>query len=195
MLTLYLSLIESEADRIKFEEVYYTYRKQMVLLALSLLHSEDDAEDVVHDVFVRIATKHMSVIQQIQCPEDVRNYILKATKHTALNALRKKEHSYISLDTIKEIDADDCTEMSDESFLDMLYQKMEYEQIVNALLTMAEPYREVLYYHFVVELSVADIAKQLERKIPTIKKQLVRGKKLLLALLKAKGGEPHHVTK
>lgn len=52
MLSLYLSLIENETEKTKFEAVYYTYRKQMFLLANSILNSKQDAEDAVHDVFL-----------------------------------------------------------------------------------------------------------------------------------------------
>lgn len=185
MLYIYLSLIENEADRIKFEEVYYAYRKQMVLMALSLLHNTADAEDVVHDVFLQIATKHMSVIQQIHNPEDIRNYLLKATKNTALNVIKKHERLNFSLDTVKEFDL--AENISDDTFLDLIFQKIEYEQIVSALLDLEEPYRDILYYHFVLELSVPEAARQLGRNIATAKKQLVRGKKLLLERLEIKG--------
>lgn len=53
MLTLYLSLISTEAERSRFEEVYSQYRKQMIVIATSILKNEADAEDVVHDVFIR----------------------------------------------------------------------------------------------------------------------------------------------
>lgn len=191
MLTIYLSLIESEADRIKFEEIYYAYRKQMVLMALSLLHNVDDAEDVVHDVFMRIATKHMSVIQQIHNKEDIRNYLLKATKNTALNTIKKRERLNFSLDTVNEFDL--AENISDNTFLDLIFQKIEYEQIVSVLIALEEPYRDILYYHFVLELPVPEAARQLGRNIATAKKQLVRGKKLLLERLGIKGES--HATK
>ena len=56
MLTVYLSLIDDVQQRIEFEEIYTTYRMQMMHLAKSFFENEADAEDVVHDVFVRIAT-------------------------------------------------------------------------------------------------------------------------------------------
>lgn len=52
MLTLYLSLLSTEAERSRFEEVYSQCRKQMIVIATSILKNEADAEDVVHDVFL-----------------------------------------------------------------------------------------------------------------------------------------------
>ena len=59
--------------------------------------------------------------------------------------------------------------------------------MVQALLAMDEPYRDIMYYHFVMDLSVPEAAKLLGRNIVTAKKQLVRGKKLLLYKLDIKG--------
>ena len=95
MLMVYLSVIDDEHQRIKFEEIYTTYRMQMIHLAKSVLQNESSAEDIVHDVFLRIATKHMKVIQGLDNPEDIRNYLLTATKNTALNELKRKGHNHI----------------------------------------------------------------------------------------------------
>ncbi len=48
-------------------------------------------------------------------------------------------------------------------------------QLRHALLAMAEPYREVVLLRFFGELSLAEIAAQTGRPIPTIKTQLRRG--------------------
>lgn len=59
MLALYMSFIDDESQRRLFEEIYLNYRKQMLLVARSVLGSDTDAEDVVHDVFLKIAKIHV----------------------------------------------------------------------------------------------------------------------------------------
>lgn len=191
MLMFYLSLIDDECQRIKFEEIYTTYRMQMVHLAKSFLHSESDAEDVVHDVFLRIATKHMKFIQELSNPEDIRNYLLKATKNTALNELKRKGRNHVSIEDISEGDLEDVPDLADDSFIELLCTKAEYNSVVQALLSMDQPYRDIMYYHFVMELPVPDAAKRLGRNTATAKKQLVRGKKLLLSKLGIRGDLEH----
>lgn len=56
---------------------------------------------------------------------------------------------------------------------------IEYERIVEAIASLDEIYREALYYHFVLEMSVPEVAKLLDCKVSTVKQRLVRGKKLL----------------
>lgn len=56
---------------------------------------------------------------------------------------------------------------------------IEYERIVEAIASLDEIYRDALYYHFVLEMSVPEVAKLLDCKVSTVKQRLVRGKKLL----------------
>lgn len=191
MLFFYLSLIDDEEQRIDFEEIYLTYRKQMILLANSFLHNDADAEDVVHDVFLRVATKHLKFIQELRNPEDIRNYLLKATKNTALNELKRKGHNNISIESLSENELNDTSNLSDDSFIELLCTKADYEKVVQALLSMVEPYRDIMYYHFVMDLSIPEAAKHLGRNKLTAKKQLLRGKKILLNKLGIKGEHEH----
>lgn len=187
MLIVYLGMIDDECHRIKFEEIYTTYRMQMIHLAKSYFENESDAEDVVHDVFVRIATKHMKFIQEFKNPEDVRNYLLKATKNTLLNTLKRKDRSHVSIEELSESGLECYPDLTDDSFIDLITAKAEYKKVVQTLLSMDEPYRDIMYYHFVMDMSVPEGARLLGRNIATAKKQLVRGKKLLLYKLGIRG--------
>ena len=60
MLLIYMSFIDDESRRRLFEEIYFSYRKQMFLVARTVLKNDSDAEDIVHDVFLRIAKKYMA---------------------------------------------------------------------------------------------------------------------------------------
>ena len=180
MLLLYMSLIDDEGDKELFEEIYYSYRKQMMSVAVSFLENQDDAEDAVHDVFYRIASKHIGIIREIETEDDRRNYLLKATKNTAINMLRRKNRKDLSLDTVIENGQDNSKDYSDDSFLDTVCNKIEYEKLVEAIKHLNDSYRIALYYHFVVRMTAQDIADYLNCSLSTVKKQLVRGKKQLL---------------
>ena len=97
MLAFYLSLIDNDNDRKLFERIYYAHRKQMLTLAFAILENEDDAEDLVHDVFCNIAEKYMQSLKNIKNEQDMKNYLLKATKNSALNKKRDSKH-HLSLD-------------------------------------------------------------------------------------------------
>ena len=182
MLVVFLALLDDEKEKILFEDIYNSYRKQMVYVALSITKNPFEAEDVVQDVFFLIATKYMKKIQSINNEIDLRNYLLKATKNTAINFKKREKKTYVSLDTITEYDLNN-KEIKDDEFIEYICDKIEYEKIVSAISSLSQIYRDVLYYHFVLELSVPQTAEFLHQSITTTKKQLVRGKKLLLDLL------------
>lgn len=189
MLALYLAYLDDANDQRLFEDIYYSYRKQMVTLALSILGKKEDAEDAVSKVFVRIAEKNWDVVRGIKSDTDLRNYLLKATKNTSLNMIKARKKENVSLDTISEYYLEGIEELSDDSFLEVICNRVEAEKVKNTILQMNEKYRDVLYYHFVMGLTVPETAKSLNQTIAATKKQLVRGKKMLLKMLGIEGVE------
>ena len=111
MLLIYMSFIDDESHRRLFEEIYLSYRKQMFLVARTVLKNDSDAEDIVHDVFLRIAKKYMAKISTIENETDLRNYLLKATKNAALDHLRKHRHERVRTEEENETDVPDSEEM------------------------------------------------------------------------------------
>lgn len=184
MLIFYLTFIDDFEDKKIFENLFNTYRKQMIYLAMSFIHNKDDAEDIVHDVFLNIAQRHMSIIKNIKNDEDMRNYLLKATKNRTLNRIRDRKKDIVCIDSILEFSNEN---VSDGEFIDEICNHSEYEQVISAIESLNEIYRNALYYYFVLEIPIQEVSKILNQSISTTKKQLVRGKKRLLALLETKG--------
>ena len=52
---IYLQMIETPEEKSKFEQLYLEYRGLMFHVAYDILHNEHDAEDAVHQAFVKIA--------------------------------------------------------------------------------------------------------------------------------------------
>ena len=184
MLAFYLSLIENETGKSKFEEIYYTYRKQMFLLADSILNNKQDAEDAVHDVFCSIASTHMDVIMNTGNETDIRNYLLKSVKNASVSMIRKRK---VRADYQEEIIAN-ISVPDDEQFIDEICTKLDCADVTEAMDSLDRIYRDVLYYHFVLGLTIPETAKILDRKANTVQKQLVRGKSLLLDKIACIGG-------
>lgn len=184
---LYLSMIESDSDRSFFERIYYSYRKQMYAVAFSVLQNEYDAEDAVHDVFCRLAEKYIPMLRSIRNEQDMKNYLLKAAKNSSLNKLRTAKR-HISLDD-SESEFIIENEVSDNGFLDMICDNLSYQELLTAIKSLDRKYEEVLYLHFVIRMSVPQVADFLNRNTQTVKKQLVRGKSLLLEKISPDGGD------
>ncbi len=188
MMFLYMSLIDDEDNRRYFEELYLSYRLPMFKLARSILPNDMDAEDVVHDVFYKIASKHITKVRDISTENDLQNYLLKAVKNTALSHIAKQDNNHQSFEALYEQDLTSDSELSDDSFLDAICAKEECDQVLKAINALNPTYHDIIYFRFILEFSVPQIAAMLGRSIPTVKVQLARGKKLLLEALNIKGG-------
>lgn len=175
MLALYMTFIDDEKNKPKFEIIYYTYREKMLLMADSVLHNRQDAEDAVHDTFIKIA-RNMKSIGEPESNKTL-SYVLKATKNTAINLHNKNKSND------NRIYFDNIDDISDHEFLDKLDISENYNKVVQAILKLDDKYKDVMFYHFVQEMKVSEVADLLGRKKSTVKQQLVRGKKLLLETL------------
>ena len=91
MLSLYLAYMDNDDDKKLFEEMFFDYRKQMVSYAAFVLNNEKDSEDAVHNVFLSIAKSTWDTVKAIDNPVDLRNYLLKATKHASINIIKSNK--------------------------------------------------------------------------------------------------------
>lgn len=175
MLLFYMSLIDNDDDRTKFEILYNKYRKRMVYTAYSVLGNNEDAEDAVHDTFIKIA-RNMRSIQDPDSDETL-SYVLKAVKNTAINLSKKNTTRN------KHMQSQDVKDISDSAFLDKLRIQENYEEAVKAIRSLNDTYKDVLFYYFVEGMKAKDIADLLGRNKATVQQQIIRGKKKLLKIL------------
>ena len=179
MILFYLSLIEDINDKDKFEKLYILYRKKMFYVANEILNNQYDAEDAVHNAFISIA-RNMSSIDDIHSSETYA-YVITASKNMALNIISKKskEHTIPFDESVWNIE--------DENALQKICRIENQSLIVECLKRLSPLYLEVLYAYYVNEMTEKEIAKSYNRKPATVRKQIERGKKLLLnSLLKEK---------
>lgn len=118
----------------------------------------------MHDTFIKIARN----IKSIEDPKSDKtlSYVLKATKNTAIN-LYNKQKKEATITGIQSID-----DIPDEQFYERLDISNHYNEVVHAILELDDKYRDVLFYHFVQEMKVSEIADLLSRKKATVKQQL-----------------------
>ena len=61
--------------------------------------------------------------------------------------------------------------------------------MIEAIKSLDDKYRNVIYYHLVMELPIIKTAQLLGQTVAATQKQLFRGKKMLLSLLGIKGAD------
>lgn len=175
VLLFYMSVIDNNDDRAKFEILYNKYRKRMVRTAFSVLKNKEDAEDAVHDTFIKIA-RNMRSIGDPDSGETL-SYVLKAVKNTAINLSQKNSIRN------KHIQLEDIENISDGQFLEKLHIQENYEEVVKVIRSLNDTYKDVLFYYFVRGMKAKDIADLLGRSNSAVQQQIIRGKKKLIEIL------------
>ena len=92
----YLSMIDTPEDRSKFEKIYEEYKGLMYHVAYQILNNQQDAEDAVHQAFVKIA----EIIEEIDdsVPQKLKGFVVTITEHNAIDMYRKKQrHTTVEL--------------------------------------------------------------------------------------------------
>lgn len=161
-------------DTEKLRLIYERYKNRMYISACRILGDPSLAEDAVHDAFIAIS-RNLHKIQDVDSVSTA-SYVIKAAKSKALNTV-KKNSSEVLL-TFEQTD-----EPSDDSLLDTLCEKQSVEQVVSAIMSLDERYRDVLSLYYLNELTVSEIADILMRKESTVKQQLSRGRKRIIETL------------
>lgn len=166
-------------------QIYETYKELMYNTALSITKNETTAEDIVHDVFLKVLSRHKNFIINLTPKKRLQHYLLIATRNAAINYIRQKRHNDLPLDNCDNYSTEHS--ISDDDFIDTICTNLTYQDIVHIIRSMKANYRDPIYLHFVLEFSIPDTAKVLGRSVPTVQKQLVRGKKIILSKLDKKG--------
>ena len=89
MLMLYLQMLDTPEEKVRFEEIYLKYREKMFHVADSILHNDQDAEDAVHNAFLRIIKK-FSRFQNMPA-KDLAPQVIVIARNEAISLQRKKK--------------------------------------------------------------------------------------------------------
>lgn len=185
MIGFYLTLIDSPSEKSMFEQWYRLYKKPMLSIAYNILRDYQEAEDAVHESFVKLA-EHIDEIDDSN-ERRLFAFIYTTTKHVALDMSRRQFHndeflSYLPPDLL-----------TVDILMDQLCENEEVDSLVKCLQEIPPYYSEILYYHYAEGFTMKQLSHMFHRPISTVRKQLVRGKKLLIEKLQKKGDcNDHH---
>lgn len=173
MLGFYLTLIDSDDDKNKFEQLYLTYRQDMYKIAYNILKNSADAEDAVHQAFLSIANSFEKVLTIPR--QEIKAYIVIIIRNTSINIYNKNKRN---AEHTVELDEKDVP--VDINF----FEQYEYELLVNAIKELPQLYKDIIYLYYLEEFSTKEISQMLDITVDTVYKRLERAKKLLKTILK-----------
>lgn len=165
---VYLSMIDSPDEKIKFEVIYNTYRQLMYYTANKILGDVSDSEDIVHEAFLKI----IEIIEKINNPTSpqTRSLIVTITENKAIDLYRKrKAHSVIPLE-------EEYIGVPERSKIDEIEEQ---DVLAKAILSLPGRYREVLLLKYARGYSMDEIAVILSMTKENVKKTIQRARKEL----------------
>ena len=101
MISILLMSLESENDRKKLTDIYNKYNKVVFYVALKIMKTQDNAEEVAQDVWIRVVEKFERING---LPDDeLKPYLTVMTRNIAFNRLKsEKKRSAYSFEELQE---------------------------------------------------------------------------------------------
>ncbi len=169
MLALYLQMLDTPEEKVRFEQIYQKYRGLMYRVADSVLHNSQDAEDAVQNAFLRII-QHFS---KFQSARDLAPQLVVITKNEAISVLRKKK------DAVPLEDWDGFVETSEDV--------ADYHALVDSFTRLPQTYRAVMEMKLLSGCSDGEIAAKLCLSKTAVSTRVSRGRQLLRDIVEREG--------
>ena len=168
---VYLMMIDSPEDQSKFERVYREYKGLMYYVAYKVLNNGPDAEDAVHNAFVKIA----EIIQKIGEPvcQKTQNYVVTIVENKAIDLYRANQRK----ETVEYID----------DVVGITVENQSLSDLAQCMSKLSSRYRQVILLKYYHGYSCKEIAKQLNITEANAIKLDQRAKTKLLQLCKEEG--------
>ena len=172
MLLFYVSLIESDDNKTKFEIIYEEYRNLMFYVANQILCDTKDSEDIAHDAFLKLITI-IDRIDDPKCPK-TKNLVVTIVERKAIDLYRRRKRRQMI--PFEEETINVPSSFDPESVI-------ERSSIARAMAMLPTRYRELLLLKYDSGLSEKDISEVLSMTEDNVHKTIQRAKKRLSAAL------------
>lgn len=168
MLIFYLNAINDINEKDKFEQLYNLYKQTMYNVAFSILHNQFDAEDAVHEAFLKIS-KNIIKISDVECPQ-TKAFVVIIIKNTAINIYNKNKK--ISEHTTP------AGQVELNVGKDLITETTNYNELVRTIKSLPQTDKDIIYLRFIMGYSVNEISIMLNISHEAVKKRVQRAKNL-----------------
>ena len=168
---MYMMMIDTPEDRSKFEIIYRQYGALMFHVANKILNHKQDAEDAVHQAFIKIA-ENIEKISEPVCPK-TQSYIVTIVESKAIDLYRANQRRH-------------TVEYTDEA-TGLSVPEPQVSSLAGCILKLPPRYREVILLKYYQGMSCKEIASQLNISVANATKLDQRAKHKLLELCEKEG--------
>lgn len=136
-------------DKLAFSRIYSELKQPVFTVALRIVTSRELAEDITHDVFVKLFISPPNA-----CVKNARAYIFQLARNLAIDALRKKPCDNIDELALKAKDS-----------IAPVDTRLDIEKAISLL---SRDEREIISLRLSAELSFADISRIIGLSLPAV---------------------------
>lgn len=166
MISVFLSLIDSESDKEKFTELYNTYKDLLYWIALRKTNSVEDSEECVQETFFYVA-KHFEKIGEVKSKR-TKSYLSAIVTGFAIDIYNNsKKVNTVSLD--------------DEDSADIqYYENFEKTELLTAFDNILDEESKIYFYlKYIYKYKSSEIAEIYKVKDSYVRKRLQYAKEKL----------------
>ena len=171
MLIYYLQMLDTPEEKVRFEQIYLKYRGLMYHVADSILHDRQEAEDAVHNAFLRVIKK-FSKFQNTPA-KDLAPQIVVIARNEAISLLRKRK------------DTDPLEDWG--GFAETAEEVSDYHALVDTFTRLPQTYRAAMEMKLLLGYSDGEIAAKLGLSKKAVSVRISRGRQLLRDIVEREG--------
>lgn len=176
MLMFYLSLMDTEAEKTKFEQIYHQYRKLMFYIANQILCDDALAEDAVQDAFIKII-ENLDKIEDIGSHKTKSFLVIIVRNHSINIYNERKRKAWVPLENADYL-------LFEDLVLDKINNPLEESDVFQKVIKkLPVIYRDVITLKYVHEFSNEEIALFLNINEATVRKRMERAKNKIQELI------------
>ena len=174
MLAFYISLLDTEEQRDKFEYIYNRHQRFMYYVAYNIVHDSFMSEDIVHETFLRL----IRIIDRVRTENDkeLLAFLKVLTQHQAIDILRKCGRYQSADDASMNNFQPSCSYNPEAIAVD----KIIFEEVFARIKNLDEHYKTPLLLK-VQGYKVDEIADFIDISPQNVKVRLHRARKMLLS--------------
>lgn len=175
-----MSHTSSTDQQALFERLFDENYRRLIIHALRYVNDEDDAEDVVADVFADLWNR----MDLIDLESGIVSYLYRAVSSRSLNVLRHRNVAAVRIETLEAIN-NRCIEFADSYSLDDDVHSREIRQgLTDAIKQLPDKCRNVFILSYVNGLKSKEIAEAMGISARTVEAHIYKALKMLREKLK-----------
>lgn len=174
-------LIENDDDRQFMTNLYLDYYALMKKNAMNIVHDEFVCDDLIHNACIKLI-RNIVKIRQLDCWV-LASYIVSTIKSVCFDYLKSSDIRELTRSV--RLDDNDTQDLEDEDYCieTEVLHKLDADHLMRALEKLPPLYRDVLYFKYLQDSTVEEIAAALHIGKDSVYQYLTRARRKALDLL------------